>query len=81
VKAAFCWLYRSWLRHAVDSKDDWLVQAIDYLFGSSCKYCSLSRAVLFGLGVGLLFSFWIVGLALMGLAWALTLGEKYWLCE
>ena len=81
MKSLFCWVYKNWLRYAVDSKDDPLVKVIDYVFGSNCKYCMVIRAVVFGVGAGLLFSFWVIGLMLMAGAVAMTLGEKYWLCD
>jgi hypothetical protein len=78
IKKMFCWMYYAWLSKVVDSKSDPLVIVLDWLFGSSCKYCMTTRALLFGVGVGL---GGLIGVVLMITAVLLTLGEKLWLCE
>jgi hypothetical protein len=78
VKTLFCWLYNQWLSKAVDQKTDPLVVALDWAFGSECKYCMAVRALMFGIGLGL---FDLFGLVLMALSLLLTLGERHWLCD
>lgn len=78
MKKLFCYAYNLWLSKLVDEKSDPLVVLLDFLFSSSCKYCMAVRALVFGVGLGL--ANWF-GVALVALALACTLGEKYWLCE
>lgn len=80
-KRLFCWLYAQWLSKAVDQKSDPLVRLLDFLAGSECKYCMAVRCLMLGFGLALLFSFPLVGLAILALAFLFTLGERYWLCE
>lgn len=78
LQKAFCWVYQQWLFKLVNEKTDPLVIVLDFLFLSNCKYCSISRAVVFGIGLGLA-NVW--GLLLIILALIMTIGESYWLCE
>lgn len=84
IKTIFCWAYVQWLSKAVNEKTDPLVILLDAGFGSECKYCMATRALLFGLGLGLItrLDAWsALGLVLVVTAVALTMGEKYWLCK
>lgn len=77
-KKIFCWIYRQWLSKLVNEKTDPLVILLDFLFLSQCKYCSISRAIFFGVGLGMA-NIW--GLLLVILVFMMTIGEFYWLCE
>lgn len=54
-------------------KDAPLVRVLDKLFQSECKYCMATRALVFGVGLGL--ANWY-GLALVAVAVGLTLFER-----
>lgn len=85
MQKLFCWLYAQWLSKAVDQKSDPLVIALDFLFGSNCKYCMAVRALIFGFGlaVGIFALGWlsIFGFGAAVLMLIMTIGEKYWLCN
>ena len=77
-KNLFCKSYDLWLSRLVSKKTDPLVVALDYLFGSECKYCFGVRSLVFGFGIGLWnwFSIPLVALVLL-----MTYGERNWLCK
>ena len=82
-KQLFCWVYAQWLSKAANEKTDPLVVVMEAAFGSVCKYCFALRALLFGLGLGLVtrLDAWSApGLVFVITSIALTLGERYWLC-
>ena len=51
-----------------------LVRLLDFLFQSECKYCMATRAVVFGIGLGL--ANWF-GLGLIIIAVGLTFFERF----
>lgn len=51
-----------------------LVRLLDFLFQSECKYCMATRALVFGLGVGL--GGWF-GVMLIAVAVGLTFFERF----
>lgn len=92
-KRIFCWLYDQWLSKAVNEKSDPLVRLLDLIAGSECKYCMAVRCLMVGFGGGLVSAVFyhfffgvaatlgVAGIVLCCLAFLMTLGEKYWLCE
>jgi hypothetical protein len=78
MKKLFCLLYDLWLSKFVDEKTDPLVVLLDFIIGSSCKYCMAVRGIMVGLGLGL---FNLFGLGLIALAILFTIAEKHWLCD
>lgn len=51
-----------------------LVRSLDFLFGSECKYCMATRALVCGIGLGM--ADWL-GLALIVIAVGLTFFERF----
>ena len=83
MKTLFCKIYGLWLAKLVATQSDPLVVALDALFGgpATCRYCAITRALMFGAGLPLLWFAPLLGSALIVVAVALTLGERYWLCS
>lgn len=80
-----CYLYAKWLAHVVATKQSPWVVTIDKLWGGGCQYCSITRALLAGLGLGVLTRFDLLGslcgAGLLALSFALTYVERRWLCN
>jgi hypothetical protein len=51
-----------------------IVRSLDFLFGSECKYCMATRALVFGVGLGV--GGWI-GLSLVASAVVLSVIERF----
>lgn len=85
MKKWFCYVYDVWLRRVVGSEKSPLVKVMDFLWGSSCKYCMACRVGIAGLGTAAIIfggvPATIFGGALVVLSFALTAGERYWVCD
>jgi Na+-transporting NADH:ubiquinone oxidoreductase subunit NqrD len=81
VARVFCSVFVFWKANATATKNDPLVKFLDS-FVSGCVYCWLVRALLLGLGVGLLVGgHWVLGPGLIVLPWLFAWGERRWMCE
>jgi hypothetical protein len=78
MRKLFCKVYAIWLAKLVGTKQQPTVRLLDLVVGSECKYCMAVRCLVLGVGIGRM-DLW--GLVLVVTAIALTLGERYWLCE
>ena len=70
---AFAWAKGKGYQHLVYPGAP-LVRSLDFLFGSECKYCMASRALVFGVGLGV--GGWI-GMGLVAVAVALSVIERF----
>lgn len=81
IKSAFCYVYIFWLSKFVDQETDPIPRAFNALWGGKCRYCREARAFLMGAGFVLSFFWFWSGLFLQCMVYAMTVGERKWLCD
>jgi len=84
MKNWYCYVSNIWFASVVASDKSPLVRIMDFLWGSTCKYCMAVRVGIAGFGVAAAIfggvPATILGGFLVALSVALTIGERYWLC-